>query len=283
MPVDDPAALTALLPHLASLLAEVPLDAPVAVGVSRPAPGDIELAFRHLDCTDVVCALGGFLAPAAWVAFGVIAPGHAAPVAPPTDRRAGHADHRDPDDRDPVGGVPVVACALVARDGGTVSEVRAVGDHELPHPIGTHPEAAGGPPQGRVIDTCRRVLGLPTDPPPFGPEVWRALAWTDRVLLAVLDADLGQPPAWPVLAALDLPVGPSTASWRALRRACRRGSVLVPGVDPATAAWMDDGMFAREAIGAFGPLAAVLGDLRGLLPPTTFDRVVERVSERLAA
>ena len=181
MSVDDPAAPAALLPHLASLLTEVPLAEPVAVGVSWPHPGhDVELAFRHLDCTDVVCALGGFVAPASWAAFGVVAPGLAHDLGAP--------------DEPPV---PVVACALVDRDGRVVSEVRDV----LGEPC------AGGASQGRVVDVCRRALGLPTDPPPFGTAVWHALQWVDRVLTAVLDADLGDVPSWDALDALDLASG----------------------------------------------------------------------------
>ena len=40
MPVDESRALAQLLPHLASLLSEVPLGAPVAVGVALPAACD---------------------------------------------------------------------------------------------------------------------------------------------------------------------------------------------------------------------------------------------------
>lgn len=259
MPVDDPAAPGALLPHLASLLTEVPLAGPVAVGLSRPGHEDVELAFRHLDCADVVCALGGYVAPASWVAFGVVAPGTA------------HLLDRPAEDA-----VRVVACALVGRDGTVVSEVR---DER-----GT-PRAAGAS-QGRVVDACRRVLGLPTDPPPFGTAVWHALSWVDRVLGAVLDADLGEVPSWDALDALDVapPAHPDDPrAWRALRRACARGELAVVGVDAGLAAWMDDGMFAREAVGAHGPLATLLGDLRGLLPPPTFDRVVGRVCDHLGA
>ncbi len=54
-------------------------------------------------------------------------------------------------------------------------------------------------------------------------------------------------------------------------------------VDPEVAAWMDDGLFAREAIGAFPPLVASLGDLRQLLPRRTFDQLVAEVSDQLAA
>ena len=282
MSVDDPAHLTTLLPHLAALLVEVPLEAPVAVGIrlaprepgvsrgaiiDRLGPGatgsPVEFLFRHLDCTDILCALCGFVAPPDWDAFGVIAPGHGGPL---DDRRAPQ--------------VEVTACALVDRQGRVVSEVRTLDGVVL----------CSGPTIGRVIDACHRVLGLGTLPSVCGPEVWLGLRWVDRVLATVLDADLGSPPPWSLLAALDDLAPPPGSrepyrsfSWRALRTACALGEIEVPGISPCTADWMDDGMFGREAIAFFAPLADTLGDLRGLVPSATFDSIVERVSDRLAA
>lgn len=282
MPVDESRSLAQLLPHLASLLAEVPLGAPVAVGVALPASCDfaaemgappVEFFFRHLDCTDVVCALGGFVAPAAWDAFGVVAPGLCMMLDPPA--------HPPADD-------PVTVCALLGRSGLVVSEVRTVNGEVVSRGAAT----------GRAVDACRRVLGLATAPPLLGPHVWRTLRWIDRVLAAVLDADLGRPPSWPALSALhalDSPTRmwsrparveqtePPEWSWYELRNACAGEELTVPGIDAETAAWMDDGLFAREAIAAFAPLVELLGDLRQLLPPSTFDMVVARVSDQLAA
>lgn len=286
MPVDESRSLAQLLPRLASLLAEVPLEAPVAVGVvlapesagaSTDAPA-VEFFFRHLECTDVVCALGGFVAPAAWDAFGVVAPGRRLLLDTPL------AD--DLDDS-------VTVCALLERTGLVVSEVRTL-DGEV---------VSQGISSGRAVDACRRVLGLGTAPPLLGAHVWRTLRWIDRVLATVLDADLGEPPSWPMLAALhacDSPrrdwfanarVGPGARpawssaewSWAELRVACADQEVEVPCIDPDTAAWMDDGLFAREAIAAFPPLIDSLGDLRQLLPPSTFNKIVAKVSDQLAA
>lgn len=281
MPVDEPRSLTQLLPHLASLLAEVPLDAPVAVGVALPADYDfgsavsspaVEFFFRHLDCTDVVCALGGFVAPAGWDAFGVVAPG-----------RRLMLDSLDPELVDDS----VTVCALLARSGMVASEVRTSGGEVV----------SRGATTGRVVDACRRVLGLDTAPAPLGPHVWVTLRWIDRVIAVVLDADLGRPPTWPELARLrwlDTPLlrshGGSPArrtvsewTWTELRRACADDLLEVPCIEPETAGWMDDGLFAREAIAAFAPLVESLGDLRQLLPPGTFDKIVEHVSDQLAA
>lgn len=285
MAVDDAPDLAVLLPHLASLLADVPVASPVAVGMClvpdgfastadrgtklsidsfEAGSGQVEFLFRHLDCADVVCALGGFVAPQRWDVFGIIAPARCTPADPaarhPPDRDGGAPEHND-----------VTACALVARTGLVVSELRSV-DGAL---------VTAGPTEGRVVDACRRALGLRTAPSTCGPRVWYLLLWIDRMLAAVLGADLGHPPSWEALAALERTASPST--WRGLRTACARGRIEVPGISPCGASWMDDGMFGREAIGVFAPLLETLGDLRDLLPSSTFERLVERVSEHLGA
>lgn len=270
MRVDPPPTLPTLLPVLASLLADVPLDAPVAVGLRlppagspRPAGDELELTFRHLDCADVVCALGGFVAPTDWQAFGVVAPGRSVPV------DADGAPAGGPDTR-------VVVCALVGHNGEVASHVRA-GDGRV---------LAGGETDGRVVDACRRVLGLPTPPAPGSPQVWATVVWVDAVLAATLAADLGEPPGWHALAALDpLDHAGDRAglTWSLVRASCAAGLVVVPGVDAELAAWMDDGMFAREATAALPPLFDMLHDLRDLLAPHVLDHVLERVAERLAA
>ena len=279
MPVDDPSHLSDLLPHLAALLAEVPVLSPVAVGIrATPGParpptsshavidlaaahteGHVELLFRHLDCTDIVCALCGFVAPAEWHAFGVVTPGRGVRLDTPVH------DHGE-----------VTACALVDRAGRVVSEVRAADGSVV----------CSGPTVGRVVDACRRALGLATAPSVCGPEVWFVLRWIDRVLATVLDADLGTPPSWAALDALDgrdrhRARAGAVRSWRVVRAACARGELEVPGIAPPAAAWMDDGMFGREAIAVFAPLADTLRDLHALLPGPTFDKIVERVSDRL--
>ena len=151
---------------------------------------------------------------------------------------------------------------------------------------GGAPVLAGGETDGRVVDACRRVLGLPTPPAPGSPQVWATVVWVDAVLAATLAADLGEPPGWHALAALDpLDHAGDRAglTWSLVRASCAAGLVVVPGVDAELAAWMDDGMFAREATAALPPLFDMLHDLRDLLAPHVLDHVLARVAERLAA
>lgn len=265
MAVHDPSASRELLEVLTALLTEVPVDAPVAVGVRVIDHGEahereVELFFRHLDCTDVVHALAGLVAPADWQAFGVVAPGQGLRL--------------DDDGRHDGGpAIQVVACALVDRSGHVVSQVRDSQGDEL----------AVGPTDGRVVDACRRVLRLPTAPAVGAPAMWATVAWVDTVLARTLAADLGCPPGWADLVALDVAAPVPPPAWPALRAACAAGLLTVPGVSPQAAAWMDDGMFARELFASLPPLFEMLTDLRELLAPTVFDRVVARVSDRLAA
>jgi hypothetical protein len=258
MSLDDRTRLAPLLPRLVSLLVEVPLDAPVAVGVRVASPDDtVDFAFRHLDHDDVVVALYGFIAPSSWEAFGVVTPGFA-------NRGATGDAERE----------PMTVCALVDRSGQAYSAIRS---YDGP----TTPTTAT---EGRAVDALRRCLGLPTDPPRCSPGILHILRWIDRVLASVLDADLGSAPQWPELSALEDPAKSALApkdTWADLRRGCAAARLDVPGIWPLAAGWMDDGMFAREAIGAFAPLADTLGDLRSLLDRATFDKIVERVSHLL--
>ena len=275
MPAHDPSTPHDLLAVLAALLTDVPLDGPVAIGLRLLPAGhapqargavaladrDLELHFRHLDCTDAVCALCGFVAPADWHAFGVVAPAHSYPVDDDGGLRDAHQ-------------AEVVVCALVDRSGQVVSEVRTDTGEVL----------ASGPTEGRVIDACRRALGLPTAPALSTPRVWATVLWVDAALAATLATDLGAAPTWPALAALDTCTGPvRSLDWHTLRLACAAGALDVPGVAPDAAAWMDDGMFAREALSALPPLVDMLGALRDLLPEPVFTQVVERVCDRLGA
>jgi hypothetical protein len=121
-------------------------------------------------------------------------------------------------------------------------------------------------------------------------EWWRA-CWLDA-LVAVAAADpgfrpdAGRPitstlPAALVQALVDEPELCSEAGWSRLRRlaaapeppegpvpAAVRATVA-PFIDPATAAWLDDGSFARSLLGALPAVDELLDLAAGLVPPST--------------
>jgi hypothetical protein len=121
----------------------------------------------------------GFRAPAEWLAFGVLT--------------SGTARHLDTDD---VAAIDVRVVYFLDRRGLEVSLAKA-GDGAAPMLVDVI-----GPPTviGRVPDTCRRVLGLPTPPPDRDPQLLWALDWLDRVLIEVLGRDLDSAPLdWPAI------------------------------------------------------------------------------------
>jgi hypothetical protein len=239
--------------HLVTTLVESPPSGPHAFAVRDLDADECDLAIRPLDGDDPVASLVGFHVPSDWHGFGVVAGG-----------RARHLDRSGPSQ-------PVTIAVVAERGGTTVDALRTV--------QGVTTSANQG--EGRVPDACRRVLGLPTAPPAIEPEVVLVLDWVDRVLGAVLDADLGDAPAWAELAALDR-TEPGL-SWAHLRMRCASGSFTVPGVSADAATWMDDGMFSREVATAYPPLTSTLSDLRDLLPWATFELLVASMGTRLNA
>jgi hypothetical protein len=239
----------ALLRQIIELLAQTGPEQPTAVGISL-LEGEVEFAVKPLDDSDVVRALGGFRAPPSWEAFAIVAPGVAHRLDSGTSQR-------------------VVIGALAASDGFTTTALTGLDD----------PPPDGG--DGRVLDACRRVLGLPTPPPAHSPELWTATHWVDAILGTVVGADLGHVPSWDTLRALDRGARYAHRPWSMLRRRCASGELRIPSLDTRGAAWMDDGMFSREAITAYPPITELVADLRQLLPWSTYEAVLRVLCERL--
>jgi hypothetical protein len=248
-----PASPHARLHALARLLTcDAPAPGTLAVGVSSWGAERVELSVRPLGPHDLVDELAGYRAPASWVAFGILAAATAYPVddlAIPTA------------DLGPTGRA-VNVCHLVDRDGRAVSRVEPCTPDAGP---ALEPQG-----EGRVPDACRRVLGLRTDPAEESTGLYWVLELFERVLQTALAADLGDPPGRSDL----VPLVPSAADrglpWAILRRQCALGQRAVAGISPVAADWMDDGMFAREAIGWFPSITELLDDLDGLLGPDDF-------------
>ena len=260
------------LAGLAALAIDLPesADLPMAVGVVGGDASALELALHPLPGPDPVLDLFGFVAPPSWSAFGVVASGR-------TRRLAGSRPHPGADQTVLVG-------VLVSRQGETANLA-----------WGRRPfDAPGEAVVGRIPDACRRSLELPTEAPE-APEIelWATL-WLERVLADVL-AEPG-PRTWddlawsfPAFGVLSGAKAPSASvdsvvaageaaqvwSWDDLRRLHAAGTVASFGVTPADAAWMDEGMFSREALGGLPRLSELVVELGDLLAPQV-TREVER-------
>ncbi|MGH9274250.1 MAG: hypothetical protein ACRDZU_06360, partial [Acidimicrobiales bacterium] len=154
-----------------------------------------------------------------------------------------------------------------------------------------------------IPDLCRRVLALPTPPAPSSTAVLWTVAWLDRVIEA-----WGDPPrrqlmsSWAGIAVLhpaalarphDLadPHDPAqlvaaarvhAAEWTWARLRGEPDALLLPDahLPEHITSWMDDGFYARWALGAFPHPATLARDLLGLLDPALGPRFVDTL-ERL--
>ncbi len=292
----------------------------VALTGPLPEPGTepLDLAVRPLD-GHPVDVLVGFVAPAAWSAVGVVAPATAhrltdvgatahpvaangaigapaLPVAADADIGADACTGASPPFDD---GERIVMVHLVAREGARASVGRrADGSVWVWATSGT---AGDDEPTGRLDDVLRRVLGLPTRPPPADPaELW-ASWWLDRLLTEVgLRPDRSW--SWANLAVLHpaaqlvvddrrgrvtevVRAMPRLAeilargrTWGDLRRDAGSGGWATPSIPPDVARWMDDGIFSRWLLDEVPSCGETLVALRDLLP----HRLVRRLEDTVA-
>lgn len=249
---------------IARVVDEGTLDDPghVLVHVIEEAD-DFVLGLKSLE-VDVhpFSELAGLIAPPEWSMFGL--------------RVRGTAHHLD-DDRPAE---RMSTTYLLHRSGEETSLLRT-GD--------TVTELAG-PASGTLPDLCRRVLGLSTDPaPPTSALLW-TVAWLDRILeewgdlerrrrlcsswaqLALLHPGVRTAPDEALLSLDDpaslITVGRAhTEAWPWARLRDEPSALHLPDGDlpPEITRWMDDGFYARWALGGFPPPAAVARDLGDLL------------------
>jgi len=273
-----------LLPAVATLVDQATVDAqgPVVVHIDGPIHPEVALGLKPLDAgVHPFPILAGFTAPASWTAFGIRARG-----------RARHLE--DPN-------VPPTRTAmtyLLDRQGREASVLR----------IEDRVEELTGPAEGTIPDLCRRVLSLATPPPPPSTARLWTCTWLDRVLerwgqphrrrdltscwgqIAVLHPAIHAPSAADVVSLADpaslVTVARShaaTCSWAQLRRSPVPLALPDGPLPRDVALWMDDGFFARWAIGAYRAPTTMATDLRDLLGEPLGPQLLEVVAALLEA
>lgn len=273
--------LEALARQLDAIAEDVGWDVPpllvglTAEGLDDVTPPTPSPPAAGTEPVDLVAALVGFVAPPTWEAMAVVVQG-----------RSWLLDDRSADPR-PVRLTHVVDCV-----GAGASVLRHAGEA---------PQPRGDPGEGRLVDACRRALGLPTPPPPDDTtELW-ALLWMDNLVARVAR---GERPRGLVAAARAHPAIEIVAehdphlldeaiarlvrlgrmlghqrSWPKLRAACAAGEWPVEDLTADGAAWMDDGMFARWVLADFPPLDEYLDELADLLPEGVVDAIADVLAE----
>ncbi len=238
---------------------------------------DVVLGTRVLPCDlHPFVALAGFTAPKEWSAFGLRVHGSA--------RRLEGASAPEPTSTTFLLHRRGEECSLLRHDD-TVEELT-------------------GPAEGTLPDVCRRVLGRPTAPPPHRTAALWTVAWLDEILTVWSAADPRRRAclSWSDVAVLHpaATAASDEAIFRALHDPVRflamarahsdawpwtrlraEPTVLhLPDGDlPAhVTAWMDDGFYARWALGAFPPAPTLARDLSELLPAQVATTVTEAVA-----
>jgi hypothetical protein len=276
------------LPHLADERLTAIAHALAEAAEAEPAPADLvglvdlrsigiepaagappdHIVLTAVADPDPVAGLLGTVAPPEVWAVGLVA-----------DARA-----RFLDDGTPVGATSFVH--LLDRRGSSVTVLRGPG-HD---PLVTGPGTDLG--EGRIADLCRRMLGLPTPPPPTDMtahvvDLWLAratraalqepgLEWAEVVArnpateLAVLTTATPTPAA---VARRTRELG-EQLDWERYRTRCiEAGGTPFGELDGEVLSWMDAGMFARWMLGETLSWSAHLDLLEGLVSPGAAERL----------
>jgi hypothetical protein len=267
---------------IARVVDQATVDDPdhVLIYVEEEPNDEIQLGLKPLDIdTHPFSELAGFTAPPEWAMFGM--------------RVRGTAHHLD-GDRPPE---RTSTTYLLHRSGEESSIMRTGDDVQL----------LPGPAVGTLPDVCRRVLGLPTDPPPATTALLWTVAWLDRIVDGCGDPtrQRGLCSSWTQLALMHpavraaadddllglsdparlVALGRAHAeAWPWSRLRAEPGALHLPDGDlpPDITAWMDDGFYARWALGAFPHPATLARDLSGLLDDELGMGLVAAMAELLA-
>lgn len=268
-PTDDPgpapidASLHLLADHLVDELRSGDFP-PALLHVTAGDAEGFDLGVRPLDGQHPSELLVGFRAPDEWHAIGIATGGWAYHVS----ERAASTRQR----------TRVHIVTVLSRTGEFAHRTRV----EDGSPLADLLEDTGERPGGEQVDLLRRALGLPTDPPPCGSEVYWAIEW----LSELLGRDAGADTTWatvvdahpavtmarritgvPPTSFTDRDLIPASVGlarlfdWDRMRDGLAEGFLEVPELVPADAKWFDDGAFARFVLNRCPPLAMLRSEL----------------------
>lgn len=270
-PLATDASLHLLADHLADALADDELQ-PCLLHVAGVGADGFDLGVLPLDGAHPTDVLLGLAAPDDWHAVGLATHGHAYHVAERGD--PGRRRHR------------VHVVTLLSRSGEHAHRTRA-DDPEVEALL------AGDTPAGEQVDLLRRVLGLPTEPPPCDASAYWSSVWLTSLVeaaddIVTLDDAIAAHPALQLLRhdvhRTDDAVDVVTAfhrvlGWNRLRTLAADNRFVVPELAPADAAWLDDGAFARFVLNRCAPLHLLRARLAMHLPPDVAGAVLDLLDE----
>ena len=261
--------------------------APMLIGLPHRAfdpatPPLSRLELIELRGPDPVLELVGRAISSSWIAVGLRAGAHARRGDDPTTAHSGNVVH------------------IVHRDGTAVTVLSFPPVDRLV--LGPDTEIR----DGRVPDACRRLLGLPTAPPPTSMTAFVVDSW---LAVCAKTATLSPGLGWPEIVSLhpaqaggiastlqspDARVRSGTGSevptpadiaaaterlgaslgWERFHSACITSRFTpCPNLSTDAAVWMDAGMFARWVQGELPPRELLLDVLDAVLQPGAADRV----------
>ena len=266
------ASLHLLADHLTEALAQGDIE-PCLLHVATPDVAGFDLGVQPLDGRHPTDALLGQTAPDDWHAVGIATHGwayHVAERGDPARRR-----HR------------VHVVTLLSRSGEHAHRTRADDD-------GLDDILDGEAPSGEQVDLLRRVLGLPTDPPPCDPSTYWSIEWlsalvgTDQDVETLADA-VALHPVTHLLrrgTALDsadivdvLTAFHRVLTWGRMRELAGLDRFSVPDLTPDDAGWLDDGSFARFVLNRCPPLHLLKARLDAHLPGDVVDGVLDLLDD----
>lgn len=255
---------------------------PALVHVAIDGP-NAQIGLKPLDGHHPSDLLVGFTAPSSWHALGIATRGHAYPI----------ADRGAPPSAVPRRRARVEVVALLSRSGELAHRVHVQDDDDLATALGSTPDGA----TGEQIDLLRLALGLPTDPPPCGSDVFWTIEWLSALLgdrsrdITEWDDVTARHPAVSLLMRADdverrgadfvdvVTAFHGVCTWPRLRSLVRDGRFTAPELIPSDADWFDDGGFARFLLSRCPPLSMLRSQVDDQLPSSLADRLTRTLDQ----